>query len=425
MMEISELAFAATSEEAFAEAQKILFPLKIARMPLNRFRASRRSVNMLARDRVSSLFRATQRPCFTIESALLPNSDHDTNTVSDRWYDEIDVDQSTFCKQFAPLRGIVTHVLAYTANGADIVLFQRDMPGQISSEPCDGAGAGFDRIWIPHGYTKPYAALATNRLALNKRRRLLYDLADYLRLPVKEGFFEVHITVDDENQETFSRFKNTCSEFGIKAIRIELPRGSIPTHLITGSFHLGTFQEVYAEAESIAATLAARGFNVTRIKIESTMNNDSVPKTDQEAAQRPDSNYFEFHVKIPITNDQRAAEAKAICKNYGAYLSRNPSNQMNDGIPLRFCTLRIRGKGKQSAIGLFERFLSDLRGIGFKLSNILREYTLFDSNLGLDDGWAKSLDQTKFCFSECPQLQLGDCPFAVDYDYIAAPEVSD
>jgi hypothetical protein len=50
---------------------------------------------------------------------------------------------------------------------------------------------------------------------------------------------------------------------------------------------------------------------------------------------------------------------------------------------------------------------------------------VFDSNLGLDDGWAKSLDQTKFCFSGCDQMKLGDCPFAVDYDYIAAPNISD
>jgi hypothetical protein len=59
----------------------------------------------------------------------------------------------------------------------------------------------------------------------------------------------------------------------------------------------------------------------------------------------------------------------------------------------RFLTLRVYRVGRGSALAHFDALLADLEKGGYTLSNRLREYAFFDSNIGIDAGWIDIPDE--------------------------------
>ena len=91
-------------------------------------------------------------------------------------------------------------------------------------------------------------------------------------------------------------------------------------------------------------------------------------------------------------------------------MSKSASNQLNDGTILQFVTMRQYMRGRSAAEKSFDGLLEALKSKGFWLSNVLREYTVYDTNLGLDAGW---IDNGKlgYCYTGCKELDAGECPF--------------
>ena len=56
----------------------------------------------------------------------------------------------------------------------------------------------------------------------------------------------------------------------------------------------------------------------------------------------------------------------------------------------RFVTLRAYGVGQREAESMFRALEDAVRKLGVPVSNRLREYTVFDSNVDLDSGWLTS-----------------------------------
>ena len=78
---------------------------------------------------------------------------------------------------------------------------------------------------------------------------------------------------------------------------------------------------------------------------------------------------------------------RARCAELGAHLSRNALQRDEDGRTQRFVTQRLYGVGRARALERFEELLGRLSADGYALSNKLREYTLYDSNVAVDAGW--------------------------------------
>jgi hypothetical protein len=111
-----------------------------------------------------------------------------------------------------------------------------------------------------------------------------------------------------------------------------------------------------------------------------------VPLTDEEARRRPASNYFEFHVKVAVEEPEIEA-LRLRCKEFGAHLSRSASNRLPDRRAQHFATLRVFQLGRVVAEPYFDLFLQTLTADGYELSNVLREYTVHDTNIQLEAGW--------------------------------------
>jgi len=317
---------------------------------------------------------------------------------------------SVFCRKHAAREGLLRIVFAFTLNGVETHVDERDVPGRISPVPGGDLGTRLDRIWIPNGYHRTVSDLVRYQPHLNRRERAYRIVGTLLGAKTAQDIFEAHITLELPANRDSSYFRQTCSEIGVKAIHIELPSGETPTHFITGSLHSGSFQKVNQEVEQIARQFEISGLKPTRWKIEAMVQNDAVPLTDEAARARPRSNYFEFHTKVTLRDDQQTESLKAVCTKFGAHLARSASNKFSSGATQRFVTLRFHFEGRPTADAVFDNLLSELRMAGYSPSHILKEYVVLDTNLNLDAGWADSAVPAA-CFTRCDQLANNECLF--------------
>lgn len=201
------------------------------------------------------------------------------------------------------------------------------------------------------------------------------------------GAFEAHITVAARSEEDLRRFRAFCDAASVKCIVIELGRGAEPFQPMTASYHHGTLPHALEEARAMARALATEGFDVKRLKLEALGKNRDIPEDDATARAQP-ANYFEFHVKVLLPSGSSDLEAlRTRCERHGAHLSRNARKVREDGASERFVTLRVYGLGRANAEARFTALLEDLSATGLKLTQRMREWTVYDSNHGLDRGW--------------------------------------
>jgi hypothetical protein len=202
----------------------------------------------------------------------------------------------------------------------------------------------------------------------------------------RERTFETHVTVAPDTDEAL--FRAACGEIGVKCIDIELPRGETVLQPMTGSFHRGSLLDVQKEAFAIGRELVRRGFTVTRTKIEQHGRLAGTPETDHDAARAPATSYFEYHLKIAVPPAEDLEALANVLARAGGHLSSNASQgPMSGGMMEHFVTLRVPGVGKTTAEARFAALLDAVATTRAVVRNRIREYTVFDSNPGVDAGW--------------------------------------
>jgi hypothetical protein len=213
------------------------------------------------------------------------------------------------------------------------------------------------------------------------------DLLTRLQGLASSGTFEAHVTVEAFDSAERERFRGVCAALEVKSVLIELPEGTTRSQPMTSSYHHGDLAEVAQEVADIARTLRDEGFPITRIKLEAVVGNTGVPDTDEEARRFPAGNYFEFHVKVELPPGVDLQPLRALCRQHQAHLSSNAFKEDAGGRTQRFVTQRVYGVGRTRALACFDALLADLEAAGYPLSNRLREYTIYDSNIRVDAGW--------------------------------------
>jgi hypothetical protein len=172
----------------------------------------------------------------------------------------------------------------------------------------------------------------------------------------------------------------------VKSVLIELPQGVVAKQLMTASYHRGTLTSVKQEAYSLVCEFEKVGFKIARVKIEAMVNNKDVPISDIQAQLLPKTNYFEFHVKATLAPEYIGVLAQ-LCQQHGAHLSANAFKYQPHGQQQRFMTMRMYGVGLHTAQVSFNTLLAALKAQNIKLSQPQQEYSVFDSNINLDNGW--------------------------------------
>lgn len=364
------------------EARRLLagVDVRVARLTLDKPPST--DLREVARARAVDAHRRLGSPCFVENTGLYLDDHH--GAPGPRFKKEfLALGEAEFWARYGGGPGVARVVVAH-ADASGVRLFEGESEGTLLNAPRGQGGYGWDRAFVPEGYTRTLAELAASKYLVNMRHAPYLELAELLRGRAYDGVFEAHVTVAPCEIEGLRR---RCDELGVKCIAIELPAGAEPIQPMTASHHRGGLREVQAEVHRLARALVLAGYTVTRTKIEAVGAHPEVPHSDAEAAAAPRENYFEFHVKVILPQGTCTIDLEATVRAHGAHLSRNSLKPARAGASERFVTLRVYGLGRPRAEARFAALVDAIHAGGHATRGRIREYTVYDSDVTVDRGW--------------------------------------
>jgi hypothetical protein len=211
-----------------------------------------------------------------------------------------------------------------------------------------------------------------------------------------EGVFEIHISVKPE--QVFKLWSFTAEKKNIKLILASSSTGTHPNQLMISKFTNGKYENVIEKAKHLAKEMEEYGLDIIRLKVESLMHNEGVPISEldyQDLITCPEiigTPYFEFHVKFDIDNQQSSKDyltkideltKQFITKDIKIAHSVNVCGSKN-----LMLTIRIYNYGRKYAVDTKNKILDSLKDQRIKfMDNIQQEFSVFDNNENLDQGW--------------------------------------
>ncbi len=362
------------------EARRLLSGVDVAWARLSLQKPASNDLRAAARGRVLDGHRQLGAPCFTENTGLyLEGRDDQPGAHVKRLL--LEHGEAEVARRFAGARGTARVVVAYTADGRDVRLFEGESEGAMAREPRGEGGYGWDRLWVPDGYERTLAELAASKYLVNMRHAPFLALRALLRGDDDgAGVFEAHVTVRPCPPAAFAE---ACDRLGVKCLFIELPRGEEPVQPMTVSHHRGTLAEAIDEVHALARELLKAGFTVSRTKIEAVGRHPSLHQSAEAAARAPAGTYFEHHANVTLPPGADLDAIDRLCRGLDGYLSRNARKPPNEA----YVTVRSPGLGREAADARFDRLVEALEALGVACRHRAREFTLYDSDLSVDRGW--------------------------------------
>jgi len=187
----------------------------------------------------------------------------------------------------------------------------------------------------------------------------------------EEKAYEVHLTVQLNGQEP-EALASFAKEYGCRFLHLLLDAGTCPSQTMLSWRQSQGVDAALRRSAILVAELERRGMASARIKVEA------------EAVAAAEAEYFEAHFKLEF-DEAQAPELARLAKELGAHMSRNARSRIG-GKQQHFLTARER-TGDQAQRS-FDRVEAALKSGGWRLLSVEREAVLYDSNFGLDEGWA-------------------------------------
>lgn len=205
--------------------------------------------------------------------------------------------------------------------------------------------------------------------------------------------YEIHITVSAPAQHIVfdvDQFKITCCEIGVKAVVLDLQNrgGKCVMHdYMTSSKHYGNNRSAHEEAMRIQRLLIAKGFNVTRIKIETVPWHPMAPRTTDE--EMPEGSHFESHIPVHIIETD-IPTLNNICNELGLHLSQNVFKRLPSGMVVIMTTFRSGSHNASSFQDAIDHIQQELQRAGFTIGKSVVEFCVYDTKNGHDTKWLTS-----------------------------------
>ena len=196
------------------------------------------------------------------------------------------------------------------------------------------------------------------------------------------GLFEIHITVSCED---IFKLRMYCLDQKIKSIMAVSGYGEHPIQPMISKYKNGTAEEVIDKAKNMAMLMKNDYYmTVTRVKVESMMHNRGVPIERNEIWTAKEY-YFEFHLKITVSSRSEWTELADSARSKGARLSFNTFKHET----FLLVTLRLPGVfGSIEAEKKKDELMKYLKTRVFHSNDgIQQEFSVYDTNVHLDDGW--------------------------------------
>lgn len=183
--------------------------------------------------------------------------------------------------------------------------------------------------------------------------------------------FQFHVTLNAVTPERQDLFLALCERSGVKPVLIRLSKGEhVDQPMITAMQQAENLDEALRLMEAHLLEFADHGFRIVRTKaeIDPARNEDYLDER----------NYYEWHGLVRCDDDEAL---RRVCESLGAHLSRNALIEGQ-----KFITVRIHDKDEfYRSVGAIA---SALRRADFVLLKEKFEYSVHDSSIELDKGWA-------------------------------------
>jgi hypothetical protein len=196
------------------------------------------------------------------------------------------------------------------------------------------------------------------------------------------GVFEIHITVDHEQDgfvkllEYSKTLPNTKVLYAVSDIRNNQYMLSMYTPRVT-------LHTVIEKANKLAEDMLSQGMTVIRVKVEAMINSATVGIPENGIGE---NEYFEYHVKIKKLGKPTSFANLTTDHTVQTAISYN---LMSKNI-LPLYTIRMYNIGLTSANDYKDKILKCLQNIGYEFADhIQSEFTVYDSNIELDNGLLK------------------------------------
>jgi len=206
------------------------------------------------------------------------------------------------------------------------------------------------------------------------------------------GLYEIHITVD-HNQGFYNLLNFVNSKKNMK-ILFAISRSNNYQYMVTHFTCKETIEQSVDKALSIATQLEKHNITILRTKVE--MRNTINMPIDQEAYNilkhhldqtynhtngKP---YFEFHLKISNTGIDLDKLEDDVNQFENSVISYNLCSIHKKPI----LTIRMYDTGYKDATNYKNTVVNSLKQLGYVFEDkIQEEFSVYDSNQSVDDGW--------------------------------------
>lgn len=193
------------------------------------------------------------------------------------------------------------------------------------------------------------------------------------------GLFEVHlITLPQFQTQLFGYVTNLSDS------RLIRPRptcahtlyGDYPVQPMLTFWVKGDVDSVTQLVKEIESDMKKKRIPLIRTKIESMAHNTNVP--NNVIGQH----YFEFHFKVKVSSTDHWNQLVKLLTPFGVHLFYNPYSKTLNPI----ATVRTYSS-LSSLEEIYSTVKERLEQNGFEISELEREYSVFDSNVNLDKNW--------------------------------------
>jgi hypothetical protein len=182
---------------------------------------------------------------------------------------------------------------------------------------------------------------------------------------------EVHLTVELGGKDP-DVLAALARVHDCRFLHVLLDTGTHPSQPMLSWRQTAGIDKALKRAAELGQALEHQGMKLLRIKIEG------------KAEVTADARYFEAHFKVEL-DEGKASELQPLARELGVHLSRSAFAR-SAGKEQRFLTARQQTFA--SALESFDRVETTLTSRGWHVLSVDREAVLYDSNLGLDQGWS-------------------------------------
>lgn len=199
------------------------------------------------------------------------------------------------------------------------------------------------------------------------------------------NFYELHVTVENADK---GKFKQTCSELGVKPIILDLQDKDgvgILEDVMTSSIFKGDDEGCQDELSRISSGLTRAGFKVVREKIETSPSHPSVPTT-ANGLEVPEGCYFESHLNV-VCNDMSKGVLQQLAHKFNYHLSRNIFKALDNGFYKIMLTYRDYYNKYEQFKEHLDHSVSEIKGSGFDIDKVIVEYAIHDTKVSHDNRW--------------------------------------